>query len=185
MIAVILGVALGLTVTLETVSGGPEFGAVQAGAWTGWPKEGAADVDPYTRAQRARSGDTPLGLTEGLTFVASADDSGTRFDSRCDYIVRGAVPPTRFWTLIATSPTGALLDTSTRRYEFTSSEIIRDDKGAFAIAVAGTARPGNWLPVVRGEPFRLVLRLYDTPASASAFTLDASQMPSIRRGACA
>ncbi len=185
LFVVALGVAIGLFATFLAVERGVGFGATRAGPWTGWPKSGSLEADPYTLAARARNGYTPLGLTEGLGFVARVDSAGAPLDSRCDYLVSGATPATRFWTLTVRTPEGRLVRTNADIHGLTSSEVVRDSSGGFVIDVAASARPGNWLPVAPGQPFALALRLYDTVVSAAANTLDAGMMPSIRRGRCA
>ena len=184
LIVVALGVALGLAGAYLAVERGLAFGAVHAGAWTGWPRTGSREADPYTRAARARSGEMPLGLTEGVSFVATADDRGDSLDPRCDFIVSGATPTARFWTLTALTPDGRLIDTKDGKHGWTSSEATRDSDGKFSIIIAREARAGNWLPVAAGKPFILLLRLYDTVLSASSNSLDASLMPGIARGRC-
>lgn len=186
------GVALGLAATFVAVErsqnlgqgAGLWFGAVKAGPWTGWPRTGARDADPYARAFFARTGETPLGITEGLSFIARQDSRGAWLDSRCDYLVSGAVPPARYWTLSALDQDGHILPVSSERYGFTSSELLRKLDGGFEIRLATSARPGNWLQVVSGQPFLLMLRLYDTSLSANAFSVVERVMPSITREAC-
>ncbi len=185
ILVALVGVALGLAITFKSVERGVGFEAVHVGPWTGWPKSGAREADPYARAARARSGEIPLGITEGLAFIAGQDSAGAPLNSRCDAVLAGATPPARFWTLTATTPDGRFFDSPANRREFTSSEVVRDATGAFSVDIAAAARPGNWLPVAPNQAFQLVFRLYDTPASASAFTLEAAQMPTIARGRCA
>ena len=48
--------------------------------WTVWPKAGAFDADPYTRAIVARKADSPLGNGEGFVFVAREDSDGAALD---------------------------------------------------------------------------------------------------------
>ena len=185
LVAVTAGIALGLAMTFFAVERGLGFGAVRAGPWTGWPKTGSRDADPYARAVLARTGETPLGIAEGLSFVARTDSSGGLLDPRCEYSVRGPVPPARWWTLTVMSPDGRLIDNPTRVYGFTSAEIVRFASGDFEIVAARAARPGNWLPLTENQPFVLTLRLYDTTMSAAASALDAGSMPSIERRRCA
>lgn len=182
--AVVLGAALGLAATFAAVERGFGFGAVRAGPWTGWPKTGSRDADPYARAVLSRTGETPLGSAEGLGFVARGDSSGALLDPRCDYSVRGPVPAARWWTLSAMTPEGRLIENPARIYGFTSAEIVRGANGGFDIAVSRAARPGNWLPVAPDRPFVLALRLYDTTISATASALDGISMPVISRGRC-
>ena len=185
LVVVALGVALGLTATYFAVDRGVEFDAVRAGPWIGWPNTGSRDADPYTRAARARNGDTPLGVTEGLAFFARVDSDGRDLDPRCDYKVGGATPPARFWTLTAMTPRGEPIETLTEKHGFTSSEVARDARGDFTIAVSREARPGNWLPIAPHLPFVLMLRLYDTAVSSTFGTLDGRQMPEVKREGCA
>lgn len=184
LLAALIGVALGLAATWRAVEDRLAFSPARAGPWIAWPKIGARDSDPYMRAERARDGDTPLGLTEGLAFTATRDSNNVPFDMHCEYEIAGDVPQSRFWTLTATDRSGQLLATRPPRHGLTSSELVRDAHGDFAIEVAARARPGNWLPVSPDNAFQLVLRLYDTAASASAYAIDESQMPTIARGAC-
>ena len=45
--------------------------------------------------------------------------------------------------------------------------------------------PGNWLRMPENGPFRLVLRLYDTPVAAGTAALDPRTLPAIERLDCA
>ena len=180
-----LGVALGLALTFVAVERGLGFGAVNAGPWTGWPRTGSRDADPYARAVLSRTGETPLGTAEGLSFVARADSAGALLDPRCDYVVGGATPAARWWTISVMTPEGRLVPNAARVTGFTSAEIVRDAEGAFEIIASSAARPGNWLPLEPSSPFIFVLRLYDTTLSATSSALDGNSMPSITRRRCA
>jgi hypothetical protein len=84
LIIAALGLWLGLAATYYSVERGHDlgfgtglvFGAVKAGPWSGWPKTGTREADPYARALFARNGETPLGVTEGLGFIARSDSDG-------------------------------------------------------------------------------------------------------------
>ena len=192
IVAALIGLGLGLGATYYAVErgrdgdfgAGPIFGAVKAGPWTGWPRTGTRDTDPYSRALFARNGEAPLGLTEGLSFLARTDADARPLDPACDYTVKGAIPAARFWTLSALSPQGHRLPTLSERHGFTSSEILRDAKGGFEIKVSASARPGNWLEVASGQPFLLMLRLYDSALSASPYSVTARVMPAIVKEGC-
>ncbi len=184
MTTLLVGVGLGLFATYMAVERGYGFGAVIAGAWTAWPKTGSPEADPYARAVMARSGEIPLGLAEGLMFVASADDDGRPFDPRCDYTIRGRLPPARAWTITVMSPGGFLIRNEIGRYGFTSGEIVRERETPVSITISRSARPGNWLPLGEETPFIVVLRLYDTIVRASASAIEARTMPSVQRGVC-
>ncbi len=89
----------------------------------------------------------------------------------CEYRVAGFVPPTRYWTLTAQTPDGALIANPAGRHGFTTGEIVRDADGSFVVNGCGEGAPGNWLPVAGGR-FDLVLRLYDTPISGASTVVD-------------
>jgi hypothetical protein len=179
------GIFIGLATTYSAVERGEGFGAVHAGPWTGFPKSGSGDADPYARAVVSRTAEIPLGLAEGLTFIARSDDGGRKLDPHCDYSVGGPVPAARDWTMTLMDPRGALIENNAKRYGFTSAAILRGEDGHFTITVSRAARPGNWLPLGETKDFEIVLRLYDTPISATATAIGAAAMPSITRGRCA
>ena len=88
LVTAAVGIGLGLFGTWLAVERGYGFGAVTAGAWTAWPKSGSNDADPYARAVIARTAEIPLGLAEGLMFVARGDDTGAPFDPACGTLPR-------------------------------------------------------------------------------------------------
>lgn len=184
IVALILGAALGLGATYYAVQRGKGFGAVRAGAWTAWPMLGSNNADPYARAVLARTGEIPLGLAEGLMFTARADDAGGPLLAACSYLIGGAMPTGRTWTLTLTNMRGFLVDNPAHRYGFTSQDIVRAADGSFQIIVSRAARAGNWLPLGSGRQFTLLLRIYDTPLSAPGAALDKTPVPSIRLERC-
>jgi hypothetical protein len=184
LIIVLAGTVLGFAITYRVLQKGPIFGVVSAGPWTTAPKSGSLDVDPYSEAIEARSAELPLGSAEGLTFIARTDSNGAPLRPHCDYDVLGSVPSTRYWTLTLVSPHGFLIDNSAKRFGFTSAELVRAADGTFDIAIARQARPGNWLPLGRAQPFMLMLRLYDTLLDFGTSKVDASAMPKIVMGDC-
>ena len=184
IVAGLIGVALGLAATWYAVGGSVTFGDAALGAWSGSPRAAYADADPYTRAIRARSGASPLSQAEGLTFFAARDDAGAQLDPRCDYVIGGAMPAARLWTLSSIDQDGKPVANEFDRNAISSVEVVRDQNGAFAVIAAANARAGNWLPIARSTPFILMLRLYDTTGSAAAGVMAREQMPSVRKGTC-
>ena len=106
LLAGVIGVLIGLGVTYVTLRHGVSFGAVRAGPWTTWPRAGGADIDPYLRAQLTRSGEIPLGATEGVSFIARKDSAGATLNGACSYRVSGQTPQARYWTLTAMTSEG-------------------------------------------------------------------------------
>src|ERR1700753_1264604 len=153
-----------------TATRGTDLGTLTIGAWTARPRTGTIDVDPYSRASIARSGELPVGTGDGVAFTAARDDRMQPLDGRCDVVVSGITPPARFWTLTLYDPAGRLVANSLQRYGFTRQEILPGAAGAFEMHVASRSRAGNWLPTGGIDRYTLVLRLYDTPVGVATRT---------------
>jgi len=179
---VILGVLVGLVVTIRSLEGGPR--TVVAGPWQGAPRDGTMEVDPYTLAADERAGMLPLGVAEGLTFYARTDSAGDSFAARCDYVVKGPMPQARFWTVSLLDQGGFPVADPAERYGFTSAEALREMGAPVTITVSPEARSGNWLPTGRARSFVLMLRLYDSGLSTAGTTFQAADMPSITKAGC-
>src|SRR5258708_28561108 len=50
------------------------FGALELGAWKGYPRNGTVSIDPHARAGIARNGELPVGSGAAGTFTAAADE---------------------------------------------------------------------------------------------------------------
>ncbi|MGA8319371.1 MAG: DUF1214 domain-containing protein [Xanthobacteraceae bacterium] len=183
-ITFLIAAAVGLGATWLTLTRGVAFGSLNIGAWTAWPKSGSVDIDPYARANIARTGELPTGMGDGVAFYARSDDARNSFAGRCTFTISGMTPVARYWTITLYNPEGKLVANSIDRHSFTSDEIVRDSDGGFAITVAPLARPGNWLPTGGADKFVLVLRLYDTPIGVSTGTTKEGPMPAIVQKGC-
>jgi hypothetical protein len=179
LFALAVAALVGLGATWLALTRGTAFGAVTIGAWTSFPKSGTRDVDPYSRAAIARSGELPVGSGDGVAFVARTDDDGRSLDGRCEVRISGTTPQARFWTLTLYDPRGRLIGNAIDRQGFTSQEIVRNADGSFDIAVAPRTRAGNWLPTNGVESYVLVLRLYDSPVGVATRAAREAPMPSI------
>ena len=184
LLALAVAAAVGLGATWLALTQGTAYGGVTLGAWTAWPKNGTAGIDPYARAMVARTGELPVGSGDGVAFTARTDDAGGRLDGRCDVLVSGTTPQARFWTITLYDPEGRLVANTMQRYGFTSQEIVRKADGSFDISIGPRARPGNWLPTGGVEKYLLVLRLYDTPVGVATRSGRDAPMPAISRRAC-
>ncbi len=176
--------ALGLAATAAVVGRGWDPGAVAVGPWVTRPGVGTASIDPYARAEFARSGAVPLAAGEGLSFAATTDDTGYRLLRSCAYRLGGPVPQARIWTLTATDDAGLALGGAARRSAFTSAGVVRGGDGGFTVEISPEARPGNWLPLSGEGPLTLTLRLYDTPLAGDAAGLARAALPGIARQGC-
>jgi hypothetical protein len=184
LLAFIVAAAVGLGATWTALTNGIAFGAIKIGAWTARPRTGTADIDPYARAAIARSGALPVGLGDGVTFIAKTDDEGRPLDGRCDVVLRGTTPQARFFTLTLYDPDGRLVATSLQRSGFTSQELVRAGNGSIEVTMAPRARAGNWLATGGIERYVLMLRLYDTPVGIATRAGREAPMPVITTGAC-
>lgn len=182
MLAVALGV--GFSLSHYALTDGRLVGAVRVGPWASWPAVGSADPDPYTRAYLSRTGILQLGAAEGVRFTAMRDSAGDPLSSSCAYGLRGFTAPAAFWTLEATDMAGRNLAASPTLRGLSSEQIARGRGGAAEISVSAALAPGNWLGIRdNGEPFALVITLYDVATSVSAGNA-VSDMPAIIRGEC-
>lgn len=191
-----VGLALGLAATAVVLARGWDPGAVAVGPWVARPKVGTAAIDPYARAELARSGAVPMASGEGLGFTATTDDTGYRLLRTCSYRLSGPLPPARFWTLTATDAGGLALGDApgtaagtpariaARRSAFTSAGVVRGIDGGFTVELSPEARPGNWLPLSGDGPLVLTLRLYDTPLAGGAAEISAAALPGVARLGC-
>ncbi len=184
LLAAMAALALGLWVTQTTLKDGGPFDIVEIGPWRIATRAGALDADPYTRAGLEQRGEIPLALGEGLQLVARKDEDGRALDPRCTYSVAPHAPPARYWSLELVDLDGFPIENPAERYVLRSSEVLRNSDGTFVIWVSPAAHAGNWLPIGAGRPFALVMRLYDSPISATA-GVDNAAAPKIRREACA
>ena len=184
LVALLLAIVVGLGATWITATRGTDLGTLTIGAWTARPRSGSADIDPYSRAAIARSGELPIGTGDGIAFLATASDDKRPLDGRCDVIVSGVTPPARFWTLTLYDRKGRLVANSLQRYGFTSEEIVRNSDGSFTVSVASRARAGNWLPTGGIDRYTLALRLYDTPVGVATRSQKDAPMPSVSTVGC-
>lgn len=184
LFSLLVAAAIGLGSTWFAVTRNVAFGAMQVGAWTAYPKSGSAEIDPYARATIARSGELPIGLGDGVSFIATTDDQGRRLDGRCEVLVSGVTPQARFFTITLYRGDGQLVANSLSRHGFTSQELVRKADGRFDILIAPRARPGNWLPTGGVERYVLVMRFYDTPLGIATRAEREAPMPAVKRESC-
>ena len=184
LVTLILATIVGLGTTWMTATRGVNVGTIKIGPWTARPKTGTSDIDPYSRASVARSGELPVGTGDGVMFTATTDDTGRKLDGRCDVVVKGVTPAARFWTMTIYDPRGRLVANSLQRYGFTSQEIVRGSDGSFELRMTSRSRAGNWLPTGGVDRYMLALRLYDTPVGVGTRTQKDAPMPSIVTVGC-
>lgn len=184
LVTLMIATIVGLGATWMTATRGVNVGTITIGAWTARPKTGTSDIDPYSRASVARSGELPVGTGDGVMFTANKDDSGRPLNGQCDVVVKGVTPAARFWTMTIYDTKGQLVANSLQRYGFTSQEIVRESNGSFELRVTSRSRAGNWLPTGGLDRYMLALRLYDTPVGVGTRTQKDAPMPAITTVGC-
>ncbi|MGE7367976.1 DUF1214 domain-containing protein [Neorhizobium sp. NPDC001467] len=186
LIALSLAIAFGggIWSTLVALDATIGFGAIRLGAWEAFPQAQTAAADPYAKSHRANAGKLLYGTAEGLTFMAAVDDNGARLDGNCTYRMSGHTPPARLWSLFTNDANGRPPSESAELPEALNSRtVLRDRDGDFVIDISASAHPGNWLAVRAGQPFRLVLTLFDTPTAGSSGLIDLA-MPKVEKIGC-
>lgn len=182
-VGIALALSLGLWSAWLSVRSPAPIDTITLGPWQAWPNAGTVDVDPYSRARLARTGEIPLGSGEGLVLLAQADDSGEPLTSNCDYRIAGQTPPARLWTLAVEDSAGRVVTDRDAVAAIGSDVLLRRPDGAFEIALSSSPKPGNWLSTDAARQFRVVVRLYDTTARLVT-ALTTLAMPSIVRESC-
>jgi len=180
LLSFVVAAGIGLGSTWFALTQNVSFGALELGAWKGYPRNGTIGIDPYARAAIARNGELPVGSGDGVAFAAALDDDGHALDGRCDVVVHGTTPPARYFTMTLYTPSGQLVANSLNRHGFTSQELLRDASGEFDVTVSPRARTGNWMPTGGIDNYVLMLRFYDTSLGITTRAGREAPMPSIR-----
>jgi hypothetical protein len=180
LLSFVIAAGIGLGSTWFALTQNLSFGALELGAWKGYPRNGTIGIDPYARAAIARNGELPVGSGDGVAFTAAVDDDGHALDGRCDVVVHGTTPPARYFTMTLYTPSGQLVANSLDRHGFTSQELLRDASGEFDVTVSPRARTGNWMPTGGIDNYVLMLRFYDTSLGITTRAGREAPMPSIR-----
>ncbi len=160
------------------------IGAVNIGAWTAFPDVGTPEADTYSKARFAREGGLSLGRAEGIAFSAQRDSAGDPLRRECSYVIEGAIPSARFWTLYAADARRIVLPPTIRRVPALHSlEMLRTTDGAIRMDIGRNPAPGNWLGVTGRGPMQLVLTLYDTPTATAARVMEVD-LPQVLKVGC-
>jgi len=187
LVVLTIGLSLGGASAWYSIQRSHGIGAINIGSWTAWPFSGGNEADPYTLARVISDSTVPLGAAEGLAFEATEDMNGERLTLECNYVLEGNTPKAKLWTLTPYREDGAPIKSKKSKSEVpqytNSTRIFRFADGTFRIALGSQVAPGNWLATEGTGLFRLVLRLYDTPITASAGLID-PQMPLIKKVSC-
>ncbi len=165
-VASLIALVVGLGSAYYAVENGARVDATRIGPWVASPNAGTTDADPYSAAAFARTGELALGPGEGVAFIAAADSTGQDLRGACSYRIEGSTPPARLWTLTAVTPSERIFTRRADHGGLNSRNVVWNADGSVTIGVSARAHSGNWLKIAGTGPFRLVLRLYDTPLAS-------------------
>lgn len=182
LLVVVIALVGGVGSALIVLDQSRNSGSLVIGPWSAIPGVPGPQDNPYARAAAAVETALPLDIAEGIVFTARTDSDGEPLVARCDYLISGRMPPAALWSLTLYDRDNGLMDSPARRTGFHSREILRSPDGGFAIALAPTPQPGNWLPVSGDGELVIVARLYNTPVSTGLPSDPV--MPAIARGRC-
>ena len=154
------------------------------GPWKRLATFGDAGSDPYTRAYEHISGTLPIGPAEGQIYLASTDSDGQQLDASCAYRIEGEIPSARLFTLRAQTTDGQLITAKSPLPHALHSDQLLFSKSRFAINIAATVQPDNWLALQTTGGFNLVLTYYDV-AVINDDTGNSTRLPQIVKGQCA
>jgi hypothetical protein len=183
LLGTFLSLAAGLWSAWLAVRSPAPIDVIALGTWQAWPNAGTEDVDPYSRARLARTGEIPLGSGEGLMLLAQTDESGVGLTSGCDYRIVGQTPPARLWTVALEDASGRIVPERSGVAALGSDVLLREPDGSVEIALSPTPQAGNWISTKAADRFRVVVRLYDTTARTGT-ALTTLAMPRILRDGC-
>ena len=178
-----IAVGLGIGSAYVAVNHSDSLDYLEVGPWRAWPNDAGPTANPYSKADQARKGSFPIGSGEGMTFVAITDKDGTPLDGTCQYSIEGKQLPARLWTLSLISRAGELVDNPSLRYSFHSRDVARLGGDQFEITTGPSVMGGNWLMSPMGQPFQLVLRLYETSLTSGG-GLGEVELPQIKWVSC-
>jgi len=137
---------------------------------------GSQDADFFTRAVIAKIGLFANSKEKTLYFAALPDAkidyqklfAGPKYwfalDSRQRYqIVGNTHLPAGWWNITAYNQDEFLVPNEEGQYSFLGQNLVTNESGDFVIDVASErpANAQNWLPVPKGAPFNLKLRIYE------------------------
>jgi hypothetical protein len=133
----------------------------QYGSWRG-SKDLPLNRDDLVTTQVTLFALFALPSNEAVYLFASKDANDKLLNGDDAYTLEGNVQSIKaaYWSITAYGKDQYLIPNATDRYSFNANNLATDSMGNFKISISSSQKPGNWLPVKKDAPFRLVLRLY-------------------------
>jgi len=164
---------------ISRVNTSPAF--ARYGSWRG-SKDLPLNRDDLVTTQVTLFALFALPSNEAIYLFASTDSSDQMLTGNADYTIEGNIHKIRaaYWSVTAYGKDQFLMSNQSNRYSFNATNLVTDSLCNFKISLSAEAKPGNWLPVKKGSPFRLVLRLYQGKKDFLEH-LDNAGLPVIRK----
>ena len=183
VLALIAAFAAGTSTAGYAISHWLALAGQSSGPWKRLATIGDISADPYLRAFQHVSGVLPIGSAEGQVYLASNDSDGQKLNAACQYRVEGEIPSARLFSLRAETADGQMIMAKAPLQSALHSDQLLFSKSSFAITIAATAQPGNWIALQTTGPFDLVLTYYDV-AVINDDTGNSTRLPRIIKGRC-
>jgi len=162
VVLVLLAVLSGFGVAIYRISSiqtSPAF--AQYGSWRG-SKDLPLNRDDLVTTQVTLFALFALPSSEAIYLFASGDADNKLLTGKSDYTLEGNIHHIKsaYWSITAYGKDQFLIPNEVNRYSFNAHNMATDSLGNFKITLSAEQKPGNWLPVKKDAPFRLVLRIY-------------------------
>jgi hypothetical protein len=177
------GTVLGLMTAQQAIGGRYAVANQSKGPWTVWPAAVQPRIDPYTRAHLLSDTLLPSNRFETLELEARVDSAGRALDENCSYVVSGAMPKTRWWSILAVSGERQLEEAAEASNGLIAQQLVYGPDGTFQIVLSSEPQSGNWIRPPESGPPVLLIRLY-SPEPALRRDPLAGDLPVIERQVC-
>lgn len=181
--ALVLAAVLGLGSAYVAARYGAQGDSIVAnGPWSTNLAAGGIGADAYTRTFVALTGLLALNKDETIYYNATHDSSGAALDGACTYRIEGRDPEARWWSITVYGNDHYLVDTPTKRYSISKTNVVRAADQSFVARLSPTEETGNWI-ATSPDGFQLTLRLYNPGASVKDNPAGVT-LPAIVKEAC-
>ena len=182
-----IAIGVGLASAWYMMDYGSRLTVERDGPWQRWTMAGAEGADPYTKAHFARAGWLPLSTAAAHYFLAGKDSSGEALYADCEYVLNGAAPAGRRWTLAAFDLQGRPVEPGLGRPVITSANALPGPEASLTVHLGQSTAPGNWLSLTGAARMQLLLTVYgriDRAVKAGAAEASRRPLPNIVRTGC-
>jgi hypothetical protein len=158
LLAILVGLAIA-TYRISRIQTSPAF--AQYGSWRG-SKDLPLNRDDLVTTQVTLFALFALPSEEAVYLFAMQDVDNKSLNGNSDYVIEGNVHNIKatYWSITAYGKDQFLIPNDANRYSFNANSLVTDSLGNYKIILSARRKVGNWLPLAKDVPFRLVLRLY-------------------------